>query len=389
MKKVLVCLLTCLMIFTLVACGNKNNGIELPKENKGNPIYKLLDEGYEIRANMVSDSKVLTAFFAKGDSYLIVTANLDDDTHNKMMNAGSESDYYAALTSIKEVETKDCSDEAISQTELDKYVGKTIGDFLHSNSEYKYNFGYSSKESNRSYFDLVKDNTYIMVEVDKYYDDDTIDKMTASEYEQLVISKIYVASLPSMSLTLVDTTPAIVEAEVSDEIKSSPCYELFANNYVITSFRTNSSMDKLEVLVTNYITNKYAYITAPVTEEQFIQFVESISGASDYELQMQLYICSLSGAKVSDVTDKVPTAELKNYVGKTLGDLENDGYKLLYGYGDNEQTCIVYANDKYEITVYINKAYKEEEITNIPDDERKALVIDSIYFSTFADGYIK
>ena len=68
-------------------------------------------------------------------------------------------------------------------------------------------------------------------------------------------------------------------------------------------------------------------VTAPMTAKQYEEFNE-LFDAEDAEEKQMAYLQALTGVEVTDISDMVPDQEeLDAYVGKTIGDLENDGFE--------------------------------------------------------------
>ena len=67
-------------------------------------------------------------------------------------------------------------------------------------------------------------------------------------------------------------------------------------------------------------------VTIPMTAEQYEEF-NGFFEADDGEEKQMAYLQTLTGVEMADISDLVPTqADLDAYVGKTMGDMENDGF---------------------------------------------------------------
>lgn len=68
-------------------------------------------------------------------------------------------------------------------------------------------------------------------------------------------------------------------------------------------------------------------VTLPMTAEQYEKF-NDLFEADDGEAKQMAYLETLTGVEVTDISDMVPTQEeLDAYVGKTMGDMEADGFE--------------------------------------------------------------
>ena len=67
-------------------------------------------------------------------------------------------------------------------------------------------------------------------------------------------------------------------------------------------------------------------VTIPMTAEQYEKF-NSYFDDEYAETKQMTYLQTLTGVEVADISDMAPTqADLDAYVGKTLGDMEDDGF---------------------------------------------------------------
>ena len=68
-------------------------------------------------------------------------------------------------------------------------------------------------------------------------------------------------------------------------------------------------------------------VTVPMTEKQYEEF-NGYFDDEDADAKQMTFLKTLTGVEVTDISDMVPTQEeLDAYVGKTMGDMEADGFE--------------------------------------------------------------
>ena len=78
---------------------------------------------------------------------------------------------------------------------------------------------------------------------------------------------------------------------------------------------------------------------AKMTSEIYEKYTGISYDDEDYDAKALAFITYLDDAKVTDISDKIPSQEELNklFIGKTLGDLENEGFEDT-GYSTNDDT---------------------------------------------------
>ena len=128
---------------------------------------------------------------------------------------------------------------------------------------------------------------------------------------------------------------------------------------------------------------------APMTAKQYEEY-NGYFDDEDAEEKQMAYVKTLTGVEVTDISDMVPTQEeLDVYVGKTLGDMENDGFENTGWTGEPETGYSFY----YDGPVYyclVNLA-EGTVITDMDDysvNDIRALEIGSVEFLGISYGVL-
>lgn len=93
----------------------------------------------------------------------------------------------------------------------------------------------------------------------------------------------------------------------------------------------------------------------------------------------------LPDCTVTSMNDELPQdGELDQYIGKTVKDMEDDGYERS-GYYLDEEGCIFYVEGyKYSLTIQTEEIIKPEEMSYYSDHDLGQLTIKSIEFNGFS-----
>ncbi|MBQ0037440.1 MAG: hypothetical protein KBS74_02075 [Clostridiales bacterium] len=137
-------------------------------------------------------------------------------------------------------------------------------------------------------------------------------------------------------------------------------------------FQKEDSYDTLYMVMAAMSAEEYeAYDAIPYDDE-------------DADAQKEELLGKLSDVTVTDITDKIPTQEeLDAYVGKTLGDLENDGFENT-GYSIDDKCLFSYDGPVYCCTVTLDESTKiktVEDLDNYSANDLRALKIAAVEFS--------
>ena len=96
----------------------------------------------------------------------------------------------------------------------------------------------------------------------------------------------------------------------------------------------------------------------------------------------------LPNCTITSLNDELPSEnDFDKYIGKTIADLESDGYERS-GYTYDETGCIFYADGpKYSVNVQTNEVITYETIDDYSENDIRALTIKSIEFTGFSYLY--
>lgn len=133
-------------------------------------------------------------------------------------------------------------------------------------------------------------------------------------------------------------------------------------------------------------------VTAPITDEED-QALSDIYEAEDPALAEAAIMTNLTDVTVTDISDKFPTQEELDaaYVGKTLGDLEEEGYEDCGWMGDEDENSYTFFYDGplYSISVTPQDGAITGSLDDYSQNDLRALEIASVTFNTFSYGIIE
>lgn len=132
MKKLIAMLLAALMLLSLAACGSKAEDTPADDASARNEITDLFDEGYICNLS-IADENQWKGVFQQEESYdtvYMVTADMTAEKYTEFCDISfdDETALHTFLGGLQNVTVTDITDMVPSQSELDAYVGKTIGD---------------------------------------------------------------------------------------------------------------------------------------------------------------------------------------------------------------------------------------------------------------------
>lgn len=135
MKKTIAILLAALMLLALAACGSKADDTPADDTSARNEITDLYDEGYVCTMSSVDETQWKGVFQMEDsfDKIYMVTADMTAEKYEAYDSIGyddeeADAKQRAILGSLQNVTVTDITDMVPPQSELDAYVGKTIGD---------------------------------------------------------------------------------------------------------------------------------------------------------------------------------------------------------------------------------------------------------------------
>ena len=171
--------------FAMVACMHDNH--------EADDIADLFRDGYECTMQDF-DEYSWVGLFEKDGSYYKVTASMSKAQAEALAGLDLlDEDYNAKLRSLLETFTvlscQDMASQIPAQKDMDKWVGKTIGDVEKAGLEQNGSWC-TGDEAGFTY----SDGTIVYgMDVDGTFADDRWDSMSADERAKLVISRVYFA----------------------------------------------------------------------------------------------------------------------------------------------------------------------------------------------------
>lgn len=137
-------------------------------------------------------------------------------------------------------------------------------------------------------------------------------------------------------------------------------------------------------------TAAYIRVSAPMTDKLYQEY-NNISWEDEQCEEKQLAVLSrLTDVAVTDVTDRIPTqAELDGYVGKTMGDMENDGFYHSGWTGDpGEGYSFYYDGPLYYCRVIPVGSMEITDMDDYSENDIRAMEVESIEFMGFSGGIL-
>lgn len=126
-------------------------------------------------------------------------------------------------------------------------------------------------------------------------------------------------------------------------------------------------------------------VICKMDEETYDKLLQCDTFEEDGLKQFVEIVTYLPDCTVTSMEHELPKdGELEEYIGKTVKDVENDGYERS-GYYLDEEGCIFYADGpKYSITIQAEEVIKPEEIDNYSENDLRQLTVKSIEFDGFS-----
>lgn len=133
------------------------------------------------------------------------------------------------------------------------------------------------------------------------------------------------------------------------------------------------------------------YAEAPMTSELYATYDGISYDDEDCDARRTAFLTYLEDATVTDISDKVPTQEELNekYIGKTIGDLIDEGYEDT-GYTsdpDTGETSFFYDGPEYCLTVSPKKGTRID-MDDMSKNDIKKIVIDTVEFQGMSGGLL-
>lgn len=120
-------------------------------------------------------------------------------------------------------------------------------------------------------------------------------------------------------------------------------------------------------------------------QDTFDKLFELDTFDDEGQRQFREIIESLPGCVITSMNDLLPSEdEFDNYVGKTIQDLENDGYERT-GYTYDDDGCIFFLEgQKYALYVTVDEVITYETIDDYSENDIRALTIKSVECNGFS-----
>lgn len=174
-------------------------------------------------------------------------------------------------------------------------------------------------------------------------------------------------------------------SKAEDDSAKNEIADLFDEGYVCVMSTSDETQWK-GVFQQEESYDKIYMVTADMTAEKYEEFCNI---DFDDEDALHAILGSLQNVTVTDITDMVPSqAELDAYVGKTIGDLEADGFENSGWSGDPETGySFFYDGPVYCCAVTPTEGTVIEDMDDYSANDIRALEIGAVEFQGLS-GYI-
>ena len=124
-------------------------------------------------------------------------------------------------------------------------------------------------------------------------------------------------------------------------------------------------------------------------QETFDKLFEIDIFEEEGEKQFKDIVTYLPDCTISSLKDEIPSEdEFDKYIGKTILDLENDGYERS-GNIYSEDGCIFFADgDKYSLNVRVDENITFETMDDYSENDIRELIIKEIEFTSFSPKFL-
>lgn len=131
-------------------------------------------------------------------------------------------------------------------------------------------------------------------------------------------------------------------------------------------------------------------ITAKMSAELYDKYEAISFDDEQYEEKRQAFTTYLEIENEEDISDIIPTQdELNTYIGKTVGELEADGFENSGNLVDEEKDCMVLFYDGSEYCVEIGTELKADaNLDDYSNNDLKKLKITSIEFTGIGNNLV-
>lgn len=128
-------------------------------------------------------------------------------------------------------------------------------------------------------------------------------------------------------------------------------------------------------------------VSAPLTSELY-EKINTINAEDDEEAAKNFYT-ALENLEVEEIQDLLPTQEeLDQYIGKTLGDLEADGYEKSGYSGWEGVYSFYYDGPVWDLSVELKEGTLIEDLDDYSENDLRQLEIGSVTFNSLSFNVI-
>lgn len=164
--------------------------------------------------------------------------------------------------------------------------------------------------------------------------------------------------------------------------------KLLDNGYRVTA--TNGQNEVLKMILSNDERISFFQLDACLNNEQQKQFVGLDPFKENYEQELQNFLLSIEQIKIRDISDLIPAQDdLDVYVGKTIGDLTENGFERAGWEGSGQRFFFIYSNTVYECRVKVEDAADIKDPELLQEAEISAMIIKSVEFMDLSWNVIR
>lgn len=159
---------------------------------------------------------------------------------------------------------------------------------------------------------------------------------------------------------------------------------LFEQGYEV--MQTTFSENKWQAIIQKDGSFLDAYkVSLDMNQETSDKLFELGTFEEESKKQYQEILENLPGCVITSLNDEIPSdEEFAKYIGKTIKDLEDDGYER-NGYSYDEQGCTFFADGpKYSVNIQTEEIITSETIDDYSENDIRALTIKNVEFSGFS-----
>lgn len=197
--------------------------------------------------------------------------------------------------------------------------------------------------------------------------------------------KKYGIILFSLVTLLIMATACGKSAEQEDKLDANELLE----RGLICSF-VSSDPESWKALIQTEGSYDEVYLAeAKIDEAKYDEYANiSMEDEKAAREAVKAYVASLKDVKVTDFKDQIPAENtFDDYIGKTIADLESEGYENSgYTFGD-EGAELFYDGPKYCLSIQIEKS--DENVEKMDEEDFSPLHISSVTFTGFSSRILE